>query len=116
MPSSDGWYLAGPLVAFALLGLAALGLHRDHRRGLLPQREPYGAGLSLFREPEDFGLLSPAAIADDGELADHVRCLLSAAGIRSTVAFRPDGRICVLVFAEDVERARRLAGGSADRQ
>jgi hypothetical protein len=41
-------------------------------------------------------------------VAAEVRRLLAAAGIRSTCATGRDGRISVLVFAEQVEEARRL--------
>ena len=116
MPPSDGWYLAGPLIAFALVGLLALAVRRGFGRDLGALRELRADGLDLFREPEDFGLLSPAAIADDAELAEQVRRILAAAGIRSTLVWRRDGRVAVLVFAEVVEEARRLVGGSADRQ
>ena len=116
MPSSDGWYLAGPLIAFALVGMLAWVLRPRLGQDLGALGESYAGGLDLFREPEDYGLLSPAAIADDWELADDVCRLLGTAGIRSTVAGRPDGRITVLVFAEEADKARRLVGGSPDRQ
>jgi hypothetical protein len=42
--------------------------------------------------------------------------MLAGAGIRSTCAARSDGRVIVLVFAEEVDEARRLVGGSSERQ
>ena len=37
-----------------------------------------------------------------------LRALLSDAGIRSTTGVRRDGRVQVLVFPDDEERARKL--------
>ena len=53
-----------------------------------------------------------AALTDDPWLADDIRELLVDAGIRATHAVLPDGRVVVLVFAEEVEEARRLVGDS----
>ncbi len=121
MPTTGGWYLAGPLIAFALIGVLAgvlrWGIDCD---GADDDRDAGSDGLDLLAAgpPEDdYGLLSPAALADDADVAGEVRRLLSAAGIRSTQATRYDGRIVVLVFADHVEEARRHAtGGSTDRQ
>ncbi len=122
MPSSGGWYLAGPLIAFALIGVLAgvlrWGIDRD---GAVDDWDSDGwDGLDVLTAgpaDDDYGLLSPAALADDADVADEVRRLLTAAGIRSTQAVRYDGRIVVLVFADQVDEARRLAaGGSSGRQ
>jgi hypothetical protein len=118
MPSSGGWYLAGPLIAFALIGILAgvlrWGIDRD---GAVDEWDGDGwDGLDVFAaspRDDDYGLLSPAALADDIDVADEVRRLLSAAGIRSTQAVRYDGRIIVLVFADQVDEARRLAAGGS---
>ena len=110
MPTGDGWYLIGPLIAVAMVGfLGALfwrmGLHWS-----------LGAddndGLALFGYPEDYGLLHPAAVTDEPDVADEIRRLLGDAGIRTTQAVSRDGRVAVLVFAEELEEARRLVGGS----
>jgi hypothetical protein len=115
MPPSDGWYLLGPFIAVALVGFLGvifwgMGLQwtRAHED---PLRELY-AGLAIFGEAEDYGLLCPAAATDDPDIAEEIRTLLAAAGIRSTSAVRPDGRLLVLVFPEEVDEARRLVGGS----
>ena len=120
MAPSDGWHLIGPLIAVALIGLLGavfwrIGLHRTTARDDLardddPLRDLYG--LAIFTEPDDYGLLSPAAVTDEPEVAAEIRMLLADAGIRATQAVRPDGRVVVLVFAEQVEEARRLVGGS----
>jgi hypothetical protein len=111
MPPSDGWYLAGPLIAVALVGTLAGAMRWTVDRGTEPLRELYADGLAIF-DRDDYGLLSAAAVTDDLELADDVRAMLADAGIRSTCATRRDGRVTVLVFAEEVDEARRLVGGS----
>jgi len=111
MAPSDGWYLFGPLLAVGVV--LALGLV-FWRMGLRwveqaddPWYEQYGR-LSLFTDPDDFGLLCAAAVADDPDDANRIRQLLATAGIRSTLGVRRDGRTAVLVFAEELEAARRL--------
>jgi hypothetical protein len=115
MRSSDGWYLVGPLIALALVGILAGMMRWCFERDADPFRELYD-GLTIFGGHEDYGLLSPAAITDDRDVAADVRRMLADAGIRSTCAARPDGRVIVLVFAEEVDEARRLVGGSSERQ
>ncbi|GID94795.1 hypothetical protein ACFQFC_29040 [Amorphoplanes digitatis] len=121
MPPSDGWYLVGPFIAVALVGFLAavfwrMGLQwnqvgENPPRELCEGRETY-EGLAIFGETEDYGLLCPAAATFDPGIAVEIRGLLAAAGIRSTSAARPDGRLMVLVFPEEVDEARRLVGGS----
>ncbi|MEV6298471.1 hypothetical protein AB0M02_03595 [Actinoplanes sp. NPDC051861] len=107
MATSDGWYLIGPLIAVGLVGFLGAVFWR---MGL----QPTGPGggdtdrLTIFKENEDYGLLWPAAVTDDAEVADEIRRLLGDAGIRATTAVRRDGRVSVLVFCEEVEEARRL--------
>ncbi|HEY7224949.1 MAG TPA: hypothetical protein VH561_15350 [Micromonosporaceae bacterium] len=73
-----------------------------------PSRGPATAGPG----PEDYGLLAVAAEAGSADEAGKVRRLLSAAGIRNTHAVAADGRHKVLVFGDELIRARRVAGGS----
>jgi hypothetical protein len=118
MPPGDGWYLIGPLIAVALVGFLGavcwrIGLqwtlgHQDTD----PLRDLYPHGLAIFGDPEDYGLLYPAAVTDEPEVAEEIRRLLGDAGIRATQAISGDGRVAVLVFAEELEEARRLVGGS----
>ncbi len=115
MRVSDGWYLAGPLLAVATVGMLAGVMRRSVEHGADVRREPYADGLAIFGDGDDYGLLSPAAVADDPDLAHAVRMMLADVGIRSTCAPGADGRVLVLVFAEEVEEARRLAGGPAAR-
>lgn len=110
MPPSIGWYLLGPVLA--LLGVLAAVLRSSTGRDTERLLARYADGLDLFTEDEDYGLLSAAALAEDAEVAQDVRRVLSAAGIRSTTAVGSDGLITVLVFADQVDAARRLVGGS----
>jgi len=110
MATSDGWYLIGPLIAVALVILLwvlfwRLGLDWVERADD-PLREIYG--LAIFTEPDDYGLLRPAAVTDEPDDAEEMRLMLADAGIRSTKAVRSDGQVAVLVFAEELEAARRL--------
>ncbi|MDI6097785.1 hypothetical protein QLQ12_04115 [Actinoplanes sp. NEAU-A12] len=107
MATSDGWYLIGPLIAVGLVGFLGAVFWR---MGLQPtvSRETSPDGLAIFGEREDYGLLRPAAVTDDTEVAEEIRRFLSDAGIRATTAIRRDGRVIVLVFSEEVEEARRL--------
>ncbi|GIF36375.1 hypothetical protein [Actinoplanes xinjiangensis] len=105
--ATSGWYLIGPLIAVGLVGFLGAVFWR---MGLQPTVAPETApdGLAIFGEPDDYGLLWPAAVTDEPEVADEIRRLLSDAGIRATKAVRRDGRVSVLVFSEEVEEARRL--------
>jgi hypothetical protein len=113
----DGWYLIGPLIAVMLAGFLAaafwrIGLQWVDQGGDAP-RDRYADGLEIFGEPDDdFGLLCPAAVTDDAEVADEIRQVLIEAGIRATLAVDRDDRVAVLVFADQVEAARRLVGDS----
>jgi hypothetical protein len=116
MASGGGWYLVGPPLAVAVLALLAalLGWNAE-RDGDGPLRDGYADGLAIFGDRlgdyDDYGLLSPAALTDDVDLAEAVRGLLAGNGIRATYAVRPDGRVTVLVFPEQADEARRLVGG-----
>jgi hypothetical protein len=105
MPAGDGWYVLGPLCAVALSVLIGAAFWR-----LVPDDKPSAEGLTIFGEREDYGLLCPAAVTAEPEVAAEIRRLLAAAGIRCTYATGRDGRIAVLVFAEQVEEARRVVG------
>jgi hypothetical protein len=105
MPEGDGWYLLGPLCAVAVSVLIGVAFWR-----LGPDDNLSADGLAIFGEREDYGLLCPAAVTSEPEVATEIRRLLAAAGIRATYAAGRDGRIAVLVFAEQVEEARRLVG------
>jgi hypothetical protein len=110
MATTDGWYVIGPLIAVALAGALGVMFWRIGmdwiERADDPLRELYG--LAIFAEPADYGLLCPAAVIDEPAEAEEIRLLLADAGIRCTQAVGNDGRLVVLVFAEELEAARRL--------
>ena len=117
MPPGDGWYVIGPLVAVALVGFLGAVFWRagpswpfGRDRDVLRDIYPYG-GLTIF-DSDDYGLLCPAAVTDHLGTAEELRGLLVSAGIRATLAVRRDGRVLILVFAEELEEARRLVGDS----
>ena len=117
MATGNGWYLLGPLIAVGLVGFLGavfwrMGLHWTLAREPDPLRDLYADGLAIFGEPDDYGLLGPAAVTDDPDVADEIRRLLGDAGIRATQVVGRDGRTAVLVFAEELEEARRLVGDS----
>ena len=117
MATGNGWYLLGPLVAVALVGFLGalcwrLGLHSTLAGEPDSPADLYADGLAIFGERDDYGLLGPAAVTDDPDVADEIRRLLGLAGIRATQAVGHDGRTAVLVFAEELEEARRLVGDS----
>jgi hypothetical protein len=117
MAPSNGWYLIGPLIAGGLVGFLSavfwrLGLHWTLADETDAPRDAYAAGLAIFGELDDYGLLCPAAVTDDPDVADEIRRLLIEGGIRATQAVGGEGRVAVLVFAEQLESARRLVGDS----
>jgi len=97
MPLDDHAGIIGPLLvlAFALLALVM--------RLLVGPGRPAGDA--------DYGLLRVAAVAADRAGAEVVCGLLARAGIRATVAVAEDGTVRVLVFPEDLERARAVVSG-----
>ena len=97
-------YLLGPAMAFAAIGILAVTLR------WLGGSDRTRAGSF---DDGDYGLLRVAALTDDRAGAEVVRALLARAGIRATVAPALDGRVRVLVFASDLDRARRVVSGPA---
>jgi hypothetical protein len=65
--------------------------------------------------PDDYGLLAPAAVTRTRADALLVKEQLRGAGIRSTLANTADGQVQVLVFGDQVVRARRLVGWTGPR-
>jgi hypothetical protein len=117
MPPGVGWYVIGPVIAVGLVGCMGavfwrMGLQWDVTDEQDALRDLYPDGLAIFGEPEDYGLLCPAAVTADPDVAEEIRRLLVDAGIRTTSAVCRDGRLLILVFAEKVDEARRLVGDS----
>ncbi|MBL7255160.1 hypothetical protein [Paractinoplanes lichenicola] len=110
MASGNGWYLIGPLIAVGLVGLLGAVFWRMGLQWTLATEPEAGTGLAIFGDSDDYGLLCPAAVTTDAEVADEIRQLLGEAGIRATHTYDREGRTIVLVFAEHVETARRLVG------
>jgi hypothetical protein len=104
MLALDGPYIVGPVIALVVTGVLALLLHR----GLTRRGRPLFPTVSS--DPNDYGLLVPVATCRDRVDADLVREHLATAGIRATLTAAPDGRVKVLVFADALDRARRLVG------
>jgi hypothetical protein len=102
MPLGEIAYLIGQLVIFALIALVA-GVPHRRQDGAEPADMSAG-GLG----DDDFGPLRVAVLADSMAAAKVVRERLAAAGIRATLATAIDGRPRVLVFSDDVDRARRF--------
>jgi hypothetical protein len=115
MPEGDGWYFIGPLIAVVLVGFLGLVFWQLGLQWSIgwDETEPRSEGLSILGFTDDYGLLCAAAVTDDARVADEIRLLLAAAGIRATQAIAADGRLAVLVFPEELDAARRLVGGSA---
>jgi hypothetical protein len=115
MPAGTGWYFLGPLIAVALVAFLCLVFWQLGGQWTVAwdDTEPRSDGLAILGFAEDYGLLCPAAFTDDPLVATEIRMLLATAGIRSTHAVGEDGRLAVLVFAEELDEARRLVGGQA---
>ena len=90
-------YLVGPVIALLMIGLCSLFL-----RWAFSERTPPSGG------PGE-ELLTPVATLTRRESALALRAVLSDAGIRSTIREPAAHRTDVLVFPEDLDRARVLA-------
>jgi hypothetical protein len=90
-------YAVGPVIALLMVGLIALFL-----------RWAFASGSSAAPRSRD-ELLTPVATLTRRESALALRAVLSDAGIRSTIREPAAHRADVLVFPEDLDRARALA-------
>jgi hypothetical protein len=90
-------FLVGPGIALIVLGLLAVFLRWAFASGTPP------------RPVAGDELLTPVATLTRRESALALRAVLSDAGIRSTIREPAAHRTDVLVFPEDLERARALA-------
>ena len=73
-------------------------------------------GPRLDPEPQpddDYGLLRAVASTDTLTRAAEVRLVLSRAGVRATTSIGVDGRVLVLVFEREYDRALRLMAESS---
>jgi hypothetical protein len=116
MPTGNGWYLVGPLIAVGLVALLGAVFWRMGLQWTIAREpDPYVGLAVLSAGTDDYGLLGAAAVTDSPEVAEEIRQLLADAGIRATRAPGRDGRTMVLVFGEELEEARRLVGDSPAR-
>ena len=88
-------------MAFAVIALLALMLRWAFSRGR-SRRQAWPP------ENPDYGLLVPVIVVDTLGEALRMRSRLLDAGIKATTAFGVDGRQRVLVFASDLDTARRV--------
>jgi hypothetical protein len=109
--------LVGPMIAMVMIAVMAALLHRSLRASE-PEPPPEERPRDLQDTgsmPDDYGLLAPAAVARTRADALLVKEQLRSAGIRSTLANTADGHVQVLVFGDQVVRARRLVGWTGPR-
>jgi hypothetical protein len=129
--------LVGPFIAIVMILAVAALMHRSLRARPAPPMRPLAAKTRTVTEvppkrpvagappkppaevkptkltdylADDYGLLATAAVARTQADALLVKEHLRSAGIRATLATAPDGQIRVLVFGDEVVRARRLVG------
>lgn len=101
-----GWStFATAIFAIAILVLA-LRLVFDADRGRKPRK---------VRIDGRFGLLQRAALVPDTATGEAIRRDLQSSGVRATLAEREDGDVEVLVFADDIPRARIAVREFAER-
>ena len=117
------------LIAFAMVGLLGLILRftfgrelpnaadelTGHQDGTLDLGDDSYTVVSEDPAPaagsdDDFGLLAPVAVTNDPEEAGRLKSRLADARIRATTTKGRDGRYRVLVFASELDRARRVGG------
>jgi hypothetical protein len=104
------------LVVVVMMAMLIMVLTRLLRRGAAARLSPAGAQELVPPKPtlltdcitDDYGLLATAAVARTHADALLIKEHLRTAGIRATLANAPDGQIRVLVFGDEVVRARRL--------
>ncbi len=106
--------LVGPLIAMVMIAVMAALLHRS-LRSVEPEPAPAEDLRPTGSMPDDYGLLAPAAVTRTHAEAVAVKQQLREAGIRSTLANTADGQVQVLVFGDQVVRARRLVGWTGQK-
>jgi hypothetical protein len=97
---SDGFPEIGALLVVGGLVVAARWVFRPSR----PNRSVQRMDATDARE---LGLLTVIATVDRKQAAER-RGTLSVNGIRASTSLRADGRYDLLVFTQDVDRAREL--------
>lgn len=95
-------YAVGPVAAVVVVVMLTLFI----RWAFAPARDAIHSST-----PAQQGLLRAVATTGSRESALALRAVLSDAGIRSSVSPRDPGHVDVLVFVDDLPRARPLALG-----
>ncbi|WP_238008126.1 hypothetical protein KZZ52_06635 [Dactylosporangium sp. AC04546] len=93
-------YLAGWAASAGVLAALVLIIRLLHHGGAPAAYETHGDG--------DYGLLRSVSAVGDLAFARDVRDRLRRNGVRATLATGGDGMVRVLVFADELDRARRL--------
>lgn len=99
---SDGLPELGALAVVVGLTFAARWVFR-------PSRPHHRIERMDAADARELGLLSVIATVDRRQAAEQ-RARLADAGIRASTSLRKDGRYDLLVFTQDVDRARELLG------
>jgi len=103
--NASGSFLVGPLIAFGVVGILVLLLRWTFSHGSsVVARKPTPGRI------DEYGLLVSVAAPPNYIEAEIVRRTLEEAGIRATLAQTLAGPR-LMVFAEDVERARAVVDG-----
>jgi hypothetical protein len=100
---SDGFPELGALAVIVVLAIVSRWVFRPSR----PHHKVQRIDASDARE---LGLLVVVATVGRSD-AQAQRSTLAEAGIRASTSLRSDGRFDLLVFAQDVDRARELLSG-----
>jgi hypothetical protein len=98
LPSILAALIAGTGLLFVMRWVFAPARGRAARR----------ARTAPLRATGDLGLLAPLELGVVRARANATRANLGDAGIRSSLSVRRDGRVDVLVFRDDLDRARAL--------
>lgn len=91
------------VIALAVCGLLALVM-----RWIFKPSRPHVGPLVDASDARELGLLAVIATALPQAEATSSQARLRAAGIRASLSRRMDGRSDLLVFTDDIERARAL--------
>lgn len=105
------------LIVLVVVALLALVLRwtfgRDRHASAVWPAPDSSADPPQDGRPDDFGLLAAAATVESETEAQRIRHVLGIAGIKATTTKDSGGHWRVLVFASELHRARRVAGGSS---
>jgi hypothetical protein len=104
VPLFDVHTLTSLLIAFVMIALLGLVLRWTFSTDV--RKMPHA------RDVDDYGLLVPVAVVESAEEAERLQSRLVEAGVRATRSQGADGRYRVLVFASELDRARRVGGWS----